>query len=242
MSMYESPFRETLMSIQPFMLGRPVSEKEHDRLASEYHRLKQLDLEAFYNTLNAFDWFFSMTEDTKVRQRGQQNLAYLKVWASTSDAHMDLFEAFRRHVFGSNGYGDNPGPKPRHPDGYDFRPGDTLEVTEADWSYPKGTLFKVMRFDRGDRGKLWVTRGQSGAEMTVDPNRVKLVVRAEDHVTFDVGDRVRVTEPKGLLRPHHDLIVRRVEPGKVYVSWSGGSDLVGVSPELLETVERVGES
>lgn len=75
-----------------------------------------MKLKEFYKQLDALDWFYQFSDDSKVYDRGERAVREASRLAeSMGPSHAALFEAFRAHKFSGPNFGCPPVPKPLNP-------------------------------------------------------------------------------------------------------------------------------
>lgn len=67
-----------------------------------------MDVRKYWTSCRLHDWFYMMSDDPEVYRNGAESEADLLYAARKDPACMDMYEAWRDHVFGS-------GPKPKEP-------------------------------------------------------------------------------------------------------------------------------
>lgn len=71
-----------------------------------------LSLKEYYILLNAHDWYYAFSDDTRVYNAGVSSLRALKKLMDQSPEHAELFNAFQAHHFTGPGFGNPRQPKP----------------------------------------------------------------------------------------------------------------------------------
>lgn len=74
-----------------------------------------MDIKAFYNALQAFDWYYTFTDDARVYWAGERD-EELKAIAKTIDGGKALYEAFHKYRFSGESFGTTKAAKPICPE------------------------------------------------------------------------------------------------------------------------------
>lgn len=75
-----------------------------------------MTLQDYYLMLENFDWFYEMSDDGRVYERGRKAEARLKEVAKTSPKHKEMFDSFRLYIYSGPPWGTDKLPKPVAPD------------------------------------------------------------------------------------------------------------------------------
>lgn len=75
-----------------------------------------ITIQEFYQKLERHDWYYMMSDDHSVWQRGKEAEKNLKEIASEhGDKWLSLFEDFGKHMFTGRAWGNERQPKPEMP-------------------------------------------------------------------------------------------------------------------------------
>ncbi len=72
-----------------------------------------MSLQDFYIKLEQHDWFYEMSDDHRVWQKGKDANNLLARQATIDPEYFKLYEAYRRYVFSGPEFGNEKKPKPR---------------------------------------------------------------------------------------------------------------------------------
>jgi hypothetical protein len=72
-------------------------------------------IQDFYKRLDAFDWYFSMSDSREAYERGLKGIQKLELLASCNDRFAILFENFREHKFSGEAWHNQKNAKPLLP-------------------------------------------------------------------------------------------------------------------------------
>lgn len=71
-----------------------------------------MTLKEFYQELEKHDWYYDMSDDHGVWERGTANKRRLEGIAEESEEHRKLYEGFSQHYFSGEPWGTEKKPKP----------------------------------------------------------------------------------------------------------------------------------
>jgi hypothetical protein len=74
-----------------------------------------MTLAEFYDRCAAFDWFYDYSDDHRVWQRGCAAHDVLRAESARDPAKREIYQAWRRHMFGGPEWGTQKAPCPERP-------------------------------------------------------------------------------------------------------------------------------
>jgi len=75
-----------------------------------------MTLQELWDQLNRHDWYYNFSDDHSVWRRGVSEEDRLKALSATVEGGSELMEAFTRHYFTGESWGNEQQPKPPRPE------------------------------------------------------------------------------------------------------------------------------
>ncbi len=76
----------------------------------------EMTLAEFWDLLNRHDWFYPMSDDSRVYRKGENSLRVIKVAAERGGPRFKkLFDDYQEHVFSGPAWNNDPKPRPPRP-------------------------------------------------------------------------------------------------------------------------------